>query len=81
MATFAEDIFYFKLEGGNQLHRSISHMLNHLRQDNELLLVVAGVWAIFIFLLLLIFATWKEERWIRVVKFFSSRSRRRKRGS
>lgn len=47
-------------------------MLNHMRQDDGFLLIVVGVLALLIFLLLLIFATWREERWIRTVKFFNS---------
>lgn len=53
-------------------------MLSHMWHHTEFQLFAAGVGLLLVLLLVLIFMSWQEERWIRAEKFLDFLFRKRK---
>ena len=58
--------------------QGLFHMLSHMWLHTEFRLFAVGIGVLLVLLLVLIFMSWDEERWIRVVRIFDFLFRKRK---
>lgn len=54
------------------MSRGIFYIPSHMWQHADFRLLALGFLSLLLFLLVLIFIVWKEERWTRVVRMFES---------